>query len=62
MAARARHRLWREAQPVNLNSKYPPIPENAPKFADDIVEAAAELDHVTLTFASPASGPVTGTH
>lgn len=35
---------------MNLNLKYPPVPENAPRFASDIVEAAAELDHVTLTF------------
>ena len=35
---------------MNLRLKYEPTPKNAPKFADDIVESAAEISRVDLDF------------
>ena len=35
---------------MNLRLKYKPTPKNAPKFADDIVEAAVEISGVDLDY------------
>jgi hypothetical protein len=40
----------REIDPMRLQLKYSPTPENAPRFASDIVAAAAKISGVQLDY------------
>jgi len=45
---------------MELNLKYPPTSENAPRFADEIVEAAAEINSIALNFVPISLSDVDG--